>query len=361
MLAPARESLSLIPQLFIARAVRERPVRKWFWSAGSVGQAAALIAMAGVALTMRGAAAGWTILALVCAFALARGMCSVSHKDVLGKTVSKTRRGAVSGYASSLSGAAALVFGGALIFGFAEGAGPVFFATLLIVAAVLWLIAAGAYTLLKEEPGATEGGGNAAVEAIRQLAILRDDAPFRRFVIARTAFIATSLSPPFYVAVAREQTGAELAGLGGFLIASATASLASGWIWGRFADRSSRGVLIAAGLAATLSAAIAAAGAFLHPPGSDSSAWYVAALFVLALSHEGVRLGRSTYVVDLATAETRAAYTAVSNTVIGVLVLALGAITGVAYALTGPWILVILASSTLIASALSLRLKEVSG
>jgi hypothetical protein len=39
------------------------------------------------------------------------------------------------------------------------------------------------------------------------------------------------------------------------------------------------------------------------------------------LAHQGVRLGRATHLVDMADTEKRAAYTALSNTTIGILLL----------------------------------------
>ena len=42
-------------------------------------------------------------------------------------------------------------------------------------------------------------------------------------------------------------------------------------------------------------------------------------LFVLMVAHRGVRLGRSTHLVDMAGVERRAAYTALSNCLIGLL------------------------------------------
>ena len=44
-LVPIRESGSMLPQLFIAAAVRRAPVRKWIWVLGSVMQAFAVGAM----------------------------------------------------------------------------------------------------------------------------------------------------------------------------------------------------------------------------------------------------------------------------------------------------------------------------
>jgi hypothetical protein len=49
-----------------------------------------------------------------------------------------------------------------------------------------------------------------------------------------------------------------------------------------------------------------------------------ALVFGLMVAYQGVRPGRATHLVDMATAETRAGYTALSNTVIGLVLLAGG-------------------------------------
>ena len=47
-----------------------------------------------------------------------------------------------------------------------------------------------------------------------------------------------------------------------------------------------------------------------------AAAWLAVTYFLLNVAHEGVRLGRKTHLIDIATAENRASYVAVSNTVI---------------------------------------------
>ena len=53
-----------------------------------------------------------------------------------------------------------------------------------------------------------------------------------------------------------------------------------------------------------------------------------AALFVLGVGHAGVRIGRKTQIVDIAGPESKSEYVAVSNTIIGVLLLGVGAAVG---------------------------------
>lgn len=324
MLVPVRESLSLLPQLFVAAAIRASPIRKWYWIWGSVAQGLCVAAMAAAALFLEGAAAGWTVLGLLILFSLARGVSSVAAKDVMGKTVSKTRRGTLTGYAAAAAGLVTVFAGAVLQLGDGDPDSAARIFGLLLVAAGLWMLGAALFAGVREQPGATEGGGNAGREALASLSILVTDAPFRRFVITRALLVATALLVPFYAMLAREESGGGIADLGALMVAAGIASTVSSGLWGRMSDRSSRDVLrLAATIAGVLSVAVAAwqmAGA----PGLPAGWVVAAAFFVIGVAHAGIRIGRKTYLVDMANAQTRATYVAVSNTAIGVVLLAGG-------------------------------------
>ena len=324
LLVPVRESLSLLPQLFVAAAIRARSIRKWFWVWGSVAQGLCVMGMAAAALSLEGAAAGWTVVGLLVIFSVARGVSSVSAKDVMGKTVSKTRRGTLTGYAAAAAGLVTVAAGAWLQLAGSEpdGAGGV--VGLLLVAGGLWMLGAFLFAGVREQPGATEGGGNAGREALASLSILVSDAPFRHFVITRALLVATALLVPFYAALAREETDGGIGGLGALLVAAGIASTVSSGFWGRMADRSSRDVLrLAATVAGLLSLAVAG-WAMAGSPGLPSGVVVVGAFFIIGIAHAGIRIGRKTYLVDMANAQTRATYVAVSNTAIGVVLLAGG-------------------------------------
>ena len=205
LLVPLRESLSLLPQLFIARWIREHPVRKWFWVAGSVGQALALGAMVPAVLWLSGPSAGLAIIVLLALFSLARGVCSVAAKDVMGKTISKSRRGRLTGSAASAAGLVTLAAATLLWFASTAGTGPggqgstILFGFILGSAALLWLTAAATYAGIPELPGATEGGANAISEALGSLRLLTTDQDLLRFVLARMLLVATAFAIPYVV------------------------------------------------------------------------------------------------------------------------------------------------------------------
>ncbi|MBV7378231.1 MFS transporter [Maritimibacter dapengensis] len=324
-LVPIREAGALLPQVLLAARLERMDARRFMWVAGSVGQgiAAALIALA--ALTLEGAAAGWAFVGAITLLALSRAAASVSYKDVLGKTVGKSRRGAVTGFAGSASAALVFVFALLLVSGWIEGVGAL--AAAIALAAMLWGVAALTFSTL-EEPASEPGEGG----ALDILGLLRGDATFARFVAARGFLTATALAPPYFVLLAGNGEG-QLGQLGALVIASSAASFLSSYAWGRFADRSSRLVLVAAGLIGALAMGAAIA---LSLMGLAEAIWAMpAALFVLMIAHHGVRQGRSTYLVDIAPEDKRASYAATANTLIGGLLLVTGLFGG-ALSFIGP-------------------------
>lgn len=356
-LVPVRESLSLLPQLFVAGFIRRAPVRKWFWVGGSIVQGLAVAAMALVALTQRGAAAGWSVLVLLVLFSLARGVSSIADKDVLGKTISKSRRGTASGYASSLAGGITIVVGALWFIAAPERQGTAFFASLLCAAGAMWIFAALLFSRIAEYAGATEGGGNAITEAVRQLGLIRRDRDLRQFLVVRTLLLSTALVAPFYIGLASRASGGAVSQLGALLIASGAAGFASAAVWGRLSDRSSRKTMATAALLAALAGFITVGVSSIESLPYPAIA-FAASYFLLNVAHEGVRAGRKTHLIDIATAETRASYVAVSNTVIGVLLLAGGAVSALV-ALAGPAAAVLVLSFvSLLAAGAALRLKE---
>ena len=77
------------------------------------------------------------------------------------------------------------------------------------------------------------------------------------------------------------------------------------------------------------------------------------------VAHQGVRLGRSTHIVDMADHDSRATYTAVSNTVIGFALLAGGRF-GVIAEFAGPtWVLAMFAGMAALAVITALGLEDV--
>lgn len=356
LLVPVREAGSMLPQTALLPWVRSRPRRSPVWLLGAAGQAAAVAGMAIAALTLEGTAAGVAVLAALVVFAGFRSLTSLTTKDVLGRTVAKGGRGRVTGTATTASGLVAITVGLGLR-SLGADAPTWAFAALLGAAATMWLLAMVPFSRVDEPVG--DHDEDVDVSAIADgLALLRDDADFRRFVVARTLLLVSALTPPYVIALAQSATGGSIAGVGPFVVASGVAGLLGGRLWGGVADRSSRALI--AGAAGAASVVVITFLLLERGDAFEGSSFYVGTYFALALVHTAARVGRKTYVVDLGEGNARTDYVAVSNTLLAVLLLVVGGITS-ALATLGPAVaLVVLAGIGALGVPAALSLPRVS-
>ena len=360
-LVPIREALALLPQLAFAHWIEGFSKRKGLWSLGSVIQGIAVFLMGCVPLTgVSGALAGWLILGLLSLFSLARCLCSIVIKDVQGKTIDKQRRGSVSGLATSIAGIGGMAFAAALMLGWLSESNQSAVSIVMMIAGTMWLIAAIHYFAVPEE--ADHDAANSAPNKglLRPISALLKDRHLMQFLITRSLFISTALVAPFYVILANQTSAGSVTALGGLILLSGLANLLSGRFWGLLSDISSRKVLIITGILCGTLALAVNAGLHWQLPYSSSSWWYGAVIFILYIGHAGVRLGRTTYLMDMANAGNRAKMVALSNTIIGIVLLGAGS----AFAILGnqsvELAILVLGITSLLAALMAWRLPEVS-
>lgn len=351
LLVPVREAGALLPQLFTATRLRRVAIRKWWWVTGSVLQGLAVLGIAGVSLTWSGNVAGLAIVSLVAVFALARSISSVSYKDVLGKTVEKPRRGFVTGTAASVAAAGVLTFGTLLLLDIFDRGALVLGA--LLLASAFWFLAALIFSTLFEQESDTAIIDQR--EAFSQYwQYLTADAELQKYIVVRGLLTATAVAPPFLLLLASNDTNL-VTQLGALVVASSFATFVSGRIWGLLSDRSTKLVLAFAGFGSTLFLLLSIVALW-----SDlyASTWFLPVLLSLFLiSYQGVRIGRTIHLVNLATEDTRAAYTAVSNTVIGVVLLVTGLFGVLAEFVGVDTVILLLAGMSLLGGFLALHLR----
>ena len=360
-LVPIREAGVLLPQLLVAAYVRAMRKRKNVWLMGALLSAAMLFLMGLFAWQTSGVFAGWLILTCLVLYSLARGLCSVSAKDVLGKTISKTRRGRLMGYSTALAGLATLAIGLLLQSDFIGQDNLPVLLMFIVVAGLLWLLAFLSFLVIVEPDGATEGGGNALQVALRSLKLLIDDKPFQQYVISRILLLSVALVIPFYVILVQQQLQGELSILGWLIIANGLASSLSAPLIGKLADHGSRNVMAGAALLAGIVGIVTWYVSSYHADLQFGVSSAVIVFFLITLSHGAVRLGRKVYLVDMANTDNRAQYVAVSNTVIGIAMLFGGIIGVIADVFDVQTVILILSLIALAASVYIRRLPDVSG
>lgn len=195
-----------------------------------------------------------------------------------------------------------------------------------------------------------------------------------RFILVRALLIATALAPPFILLAGGSSKSQEAdntieslfgnnslldSQLGLYILASSFAGLLSSYFWGRLADRSSRKVLLLSSLIAAIGLSSIVLVDYFYAELLKTIWFLPIALFVVMLAYQGVRLGRSTHLVDMTHQEQRANYTAVSNSIIGICLL-LGGLFGL---IADQWgvtlVLILFAAMCLLAFVFAMGLKEV--
>lgn len=331
-LVPVREAGALLPQLALARQVEASPQRKRFWAVGSAVQGIAALGIALAALLLSGALAGGVILACLAALAVARAAASVSYKDALARTIVKRRRGAITGLAASVAAVSVFAVGAVMAVGvFDVAIAPL--AGLVAIAGGAFFLASAIFMRLREPekpPDKDDDSGTLAA----LIDPIQTDVQLRRFVAARAALAVTALAPPFIVMLTVASGRSALDDLGPMVMASTAASVLAAYIWGRLSDHSSRQTLMAAGaLGAVVFAVVGSVGVVFGSLGGVLGA--AAAIFAAQIAHEGVRAGRKLHLTDMAEDAFRARYTALSNSLIGLALLA-GGVFGLAADRYGP-------------------------
>lgn len=356
LLVPVREAGALLPQLALSARVEASAQRKRIWAAGSALQGIAALAIASAAIAFSGAVAGAVIVACLAVLAVASAAASVSQKDALARTVEKGRRGAITGFAASA--AALAVFGVGLLMAlgvFTISTGVL--AALVALAGLAFLVSAGVFLTLREpRDRAADPDAPPPVAALVQP--LMTDRQLRLFVAVRAALSVTALAPPFIVMLSAATGRTALDQLGPLVMASTAASVAASYVWGRLSDRSSRQTVMAAGaLGAVVFAVAGAVGAASGGLGGAYGA--AAAIFAAQIAYEGVRAGRKLHLTDMAEDSFRARYTALSNTLIGLALLA-GGLFGMAADRFGPAVVLLgFAAIAAIGALLARGLEEV--
>ncbi|WP_447926449.1 MFS transporter [Vreelandella sp. EE27] len=358
-LVPIREAGALLPQIFVAGFIRPQPRRKWIWAAGAVLQGVCAFCLALLALWGSGSLGGALVLGVLVLLSLARGISSIATKDVMGKTIAKRRRGTLMGYSGSVAGATTLAAGGVLML-FNESPGQWALATLLAVAALGWLLNAFCVARIKEEPGAVGGGENAWQSIKYGFSLLKTDRTFLHFNVSRALLLSSALALPYIALLGQQQSGTGLGSLGFLVVLSGLAAMVASPVWGRLADQSSRRVMGYAALGTTLCCLLGASLVWVGGEWTQSIVPYAVVYALLVIIHHGVRLGRKTYLVDIANQDNRALYVALSNTLTGVLMLAVGGLVGaLAQWLGSALLLLVLAFTAFCAILSAYRLPEV--
>lgn len=307
-LVPIRESGALLPQVLISIYLRKHAQRHIVWRIGMITQVFSVVGMLLSVILFSGFIAGILVLASLVLLSLGRSACSLTVKDMEADVAKKGERGNLIGVASTVSGVVTLVIAIPLVI--YDGALTSNILLVVLCASMLAFI----LTLICVWPIKTR----VEVENSPQNTFsINFDTTIYKFIFVRGLFVHSALVAPYFM-IERNGDVKELLPI--YIGAEATAALLSSIIWGKIADKSAKLTLRLSGLLAL--------GSCVGLLFWQTSSIVTSALlfFVLSVAHAGVRTGRKTYSLDVKEGHDRTELVGFSNTAIGIILLAFGAL-----------------------------------
>lgn len=307
-LVPIRESGALLPQVLISIYLRKHAQRHIVWRIGMITQVFSVVGMLLSIILFSGFIAGILVLASLVLLSLGRSACSLTVKDMEADVAKKGERGNLIGVASTVSGVVTLVIAIPLVI--SDGALTSNILLVVLCASMLAFI----LTLICVWPIKTR----VEVEnSSKNTFSINFDTTIYKFIFVRGLFVHSALVAPYFM-IERNGDVKELLPI--YIGAEATAALLSSIIWGKIADKSAKLTLRLSGLLAL--------GACVGLLFWQTSSIVTSALlfFVLSVAHAGVRTGRKTYSLDVKEGHDRTELVGFSNTAIGIILLAFGAL-----------------------------------
>lgn len=350
LVSPVRFGGSFLLQMLASGYMERMPYKLPFYRLISIFRCISLVVFA-AAVALVPVQSPWLIGAffLVLAFfSLGAGLVGIPFMDMVGKVVPPHRRGAF--FAQRMFWGGLLALGSSSLVGFllAEPDGlrfPLNVAVLFVLASFGFALTAWSWSLVKEPPSdvpatAVDQGmlRELLVQVRRGLAILREDALYRRYMIMRLALTIASWAAPFYVVYAERELAIPASMLGLYLGVRNAAGIVSNLFWGRISDRwGNRKLLLMTNVLGILSPLLALGIGLVNRTVPGMSTWMsyaFAGVFLIAgLYASGSGIGISNYVLDLAPDDQRALYLAFTNTLFG-----LARFTGMASGLIVDWV-----------------------
>lgn len=307
-LVPIRESGALLPQVLISIYLRKHAQRHIVWRIGMITQVFSVVGMLLSVILFSGFIAGILVLASLVLLSLGRSACSLTVKDMEADVAKKGERGNLIGVASTVSGVVTLVIAIPLVI--YDGALTSNILLVVLCASMLAFI----LTLICVWPIKTRVEVEDSPENTFSINF---DTTINKFIFVRGLFVHSALVAPYFM-IERNGDVKELLPI--YIGAEATAALLSSIIWGKIADKSAKLTLRLSGLLAL--------GACVGLLFWQTSSIVTSALlfFVLSVAHAGVRTGRKTYSLDVKEGHDRTELVGFSNTAIGIILLAFGAL-----------------------------------
>jgi MFS family permease len=315
----------LLPQLLAARYLADKPRQKPYiiWPAGA---GRSLLLLLAIVVWATGATPTWlvmlAVLLVVVGFWVADGLGSVAWFDVMSNVIPPRRRGRLVGTGQVMSGSLGFL-AGFVVEWLLSDRGPAFptnYALLFLIGFLMLALSLLSISFLVEERRSATRKVPSWREYLPQLAaVFKQDAVFRRLILARQLSGLSSLAIPFYMPYALESLGLPSQVAGRYtsigVVGSILAALTFGWLNERYGSKRVILTSLTLGLLVPLMALLLP----MLLTESTVLAWgYGLVFFFLSALMSSMMPGWMTYVLEWAPASQRPTYVGLTNTLNGI-------------------------------------------
>ncbi len=194
---------------------------------------------------------------------------------------------------------------------------PFDYALIFALGGIFYSIGYRVFGFTEEPQDPPKPRGNIVLELRALPRTLTENPEFRRFVVYRVLYAASTIGDAFFTAHALRNVGVDKASIGTFLIVVGIIAPLSNFVWTRVAlvYGSRRIIRIALGVA--MAAPLVAA---LMPHGAG--AWFALVFILQQIAVAGFNLGNANYLLSIVPDGSRGRYIGAANTVVGVAVFA---------------------------------------
>ena len=339
LLVPIRESGALLPQALYAKLLENNRDRHKPWRLGIALQLFSSVVMLFAGFFMHGLAAGIVIVGSLVVWSLSRALCSLMNKDIQGIHLREGDRGKLIGSAASVSSFVTALIGVLslmsastsnsvlqkldLVYAFSiqvNNPKLVIWAVLAFIAQIVCIVIMWP---LKTQIDDTVNKNIKIKKDSTSIheSLLNIKNPLTQFIVMRSLFSHSALMAPIYILAYEGDVVAVLAYL---IIAQATASFLSSYIWGALSDYSALLCMQLGGLVTLLASFVLGILLFVFTELLAQVYWIAGLFFLLSIGHAGIRTGRKIYSLDIAQDHTRTKFVATSNSAVGGFILLAG-------------------------------------
>jgi MFS family permease len=315
----------LLPQLVVARLIRQKPRMKPYILMGAAGRVALVVIAAALCAGL--ARYPGPMLALyygcILLFIATDAITSIPWFEFLARAIPPRQRGRLIGLSQVFSGIAGIGVGAlvGVIVGSPRLGFPDNYALLFALAAVSLIPSTVALASLREAPARPISPQTSDRGRAGWLADVMRDPAFRGAIICRVLVSMIELATPFYVGHASEVLRLPERVLGGFVVAQTVGSILAGATMGMLSERRGPRAVVRVGSAVVVIGPLFALLVHLRGGGLLGQG-YALVFAVLGIVNSIGMLGFTNYLLAIAPQTMRMEYVGLANTITGVVTIA---------------------------------------